>query len=58
MKIIINYDNIRIGMESTNIYHLNLYNYLINNEYNPILLNSIETKLIKRTGIRRNKKIK
>ena len=42
-------------MESTNIYHLNLYNFLIENEYNPVLLNSIETKIIKRTRIRRNK---
>ncbi len=35
-------------MESTNIYHLNLYNYLINNGSNPVLLNSIETGIIKR----------
>jgi transposase len=55
LKIIINYDNIRIGMESTNIYHVNLYNFLIENGYNPLLLNSIETKMMKRSRIRRNK---
>ena len=27
LKIIGTYDNIRIGMESTNIYHVNLYNF-------------------------------
>ena len=55
LKIIGTYDNIRIGMESTNIYHFNLYNFLIENGYNPVLLNSIETKLMKRSRIRRNK---
>lgn len=52
------YGNIRIGMESTNIYHLNLYNYLINRDYKPVLLNSIETKMMKKSRIRKNKKIK
>jgi transposase len=42
-------------MESTNIYHVNLYNFLIESGYNPLLLNSIETKLMKRSRIRRNK---
>jgi transposase len=55
LKIIGPYDNIRIGMESTNIYHVNLYNCLIENCYNPVLLNSIETKMMKKSGIRRNK---
>lgn len=55
LKIIGTYHNIRIGMESTNIYHVNLYNFLIDNGYNPLLLNSIETKLMKRSRIRRNK---
>ena len=55
LKIIINYDNIRIGMESTNIYHVNLYSCLIENGYNPLLLNSIETKLMKKSRVRRNK---
>ena len=55
LKIIGTYDNIRIGMESTNIYHFNLYNFLIENGYSPMLLNSIETKLMKRSRIRRNK---
>ena len=55
LKIIGTYDNIRIGMESTNIYHVNLYNFLIDNGYNPLLLNSIEIKLMKRSRIRRNK---
>ena len=49
------YDDIRIGMESTGIYHLNLYSYLIENGYNPVLLNSIETGIIKRSRIRKNK---
>ena len=49
------YGNIRIGMESTNIYHLNLYNYLINRDYKPVLLNSIETKMMKKSRIRKNK---
>ena len=47
------YGNIRIGMESTNIYHLNLYNYLINRYYKPVLLNSIETKMMKKSRIRK-----
>ena len=33
LKIIKNYRNIKIGMESTSIYHVNLYNYLIENIY-------------------------
>jgi transposase len=55
LKIIETYDNIRIGMESTNIYHVNLYNCLIENGYSPMLLNSIETRMMKRSRIRRNK---
>ena len=55
LKIIGTYDNIRIGMESTNIYHFNLYNFLIENGYSPMLLNSIETRMMKRSRIRRNK---
>ena len=58
LKIIEVYGNIKIGMESTNIYQLNLYNYLINRGYKPVLLNSIETKMMKRSRIRKNKKIK
>ena len=42
-------------MESTNIYHVNLYSCLIENGYNPLLLNSIETKLMKKSRVRRNK---
>ena len=49
------YDNIRRGMESTNIYHANLYNFLIESGYNPVLLSPVETKLMKRSRIRRNK---
>ena len=55
LEIIGNYDNARIGMESTNIYHLNLYSFLIGHNYNPLLLNSIETKIIKKSRIRKNK---
>ena len=55
LGIIEGYGNIRIGMESTNIYHLNLYNFLIESGYNPVLLNPVETKLMKRSRIRRNK---
>ena len=42
-------------MESTNIYHVNLYSSLIENGYNPLLLNSIETKMMKKSRVRRNK---
>ncbi len=55
LSIVNSYDNIRMGMESTNIYHVNLYSYLIENSYNPILLNPIETKLLKSSRIRKNK---
>ena len=55
LRIIKNYRNIKIGMESTNIYHVNLYTYLINNNRNTILLNPIETKLLKSSKIRKNK---
>ena len=55
LKIIGTYDNIRIGMESTNIYHVDLCSCLIENGYNPLLLNSIETKMMKRARIRRNR---
>ena len=41
LKIIKNYRNIKMRMESTNIYHVNLYNYLINNNRNTILLNPL-----------------
>ncbi len=37
LRIIRKYNNIKIGMESTNIYHVNLYNYLIENNYNAII---------------------
>ncbi|WMT51062.1 MAG: IS110 family transposase [Ferroplasma sp.] len=55
LNIIGNYGNARIGMESTNIYHLNLYSFLIGHNFNPLLLNSIETKIIKKSRIRKNK---
>jgi len=55
LRIIKNYRNIRIGMESTNIYHVNLYNYLIENNCSAIILNSLETKLLKSSRIRKNK---
>ena len=55
LNIVNSYDSIRMGMESTNIYHVNLYSYLIENSYNPILLNPIETKLLKSSRIRKNK---
>ena len=42
-------------MESTNIYHVNLYNYLIENNRSAIILNSLATKLLKRSRSRRNK---
>lgn len=46
---------IRLEMESTKIYHLNLYNCLIENDYNTVLLNSIETRMMKRSTVRWNK---
>ena len=55
LRIIRNYGNIQIGKESKNIYHVNLYNYLIGNNYNAIILNSMETKLMKDSRIRKNK---
>ncbi|HII81953.1 MAG TPA: IS110 family transposase [Ferroplasma sp.] len=55
LKIIKNYRNIKIGMESTNIYHVNLYNYLIDNNSSAIILNPLETKLLKSSRIRKNK---
>ncbi len=55
LRIIRNYNNIKIGMESTNIYHVNLYNYLVNNNYNTVILNPMETKLMKDSRIRKNK---
>ncbi|WP_257788222.1 IS110 family RNA-guided transposase [Ferroplasma acidiphilum] len=55
LKIIKNYRNIKIGMESTSIYHVNLYNYLIENSRSAIILNSLETKLLKSSRIRKNK---
>ena len=47
LRIIRNYKKIKIGIESTGIYHINLYTYLINNNCNIILLNPLETKLLK-----------
>jgi len=55
LRIIRNYNNIKIGMESTNIYHVNLYNYLTENNYNTVILNPMETKLLKKARIRKNK---
>ncbi len=55
LRIIRNYENIKIRMESTNIHHVNLYNYLIENNYNAIILNPMETKFMKDSGIRKNK---
>ena len=42
-------------MESTNIYPVNLYSCLIENGYNPVLLNSIKTKMMKTSRIRKKK---
>ncbi|WP_236940623.1 IS110 family transposase [Ferroplasma acidiphilum] len=55
LRIIKKYKNIKIGIESTGIYHVNLYTYLINNNCNIILLNPMETKLLKSSRIRKNK---
>ena len=55
LGIIKNYGNIKIGIESTGIYHMNLYTFLINNNCNIILLNPMETKLLKSSRIRKNK---
>ena len=55
LRIIRNYKKIKIGIESTGIYHVNLYTYLINNNCNIILLNPLETKLLKSSRIRKNK---
>ena len=54
LRIIRNYKKIKIGIESTGIYHINLYTYLINNNCNIILLNPLETKLLKSSRIRKN----
>ena len=53
LRIIKKYKNIKLGIESTGIYHVNLYTYLINNNYNIILLNPLETKLLKSSRINR-----
>ena len=55
LGIIKNYKDIKIGIESTGIYHVNLYTFLINNNCNIILLNPMETKLLKSSRIRKNK---
>ena len=55
LRIVRNYGNTKIGIESTGIYHVNLYTYLINNNCNIILLNPMETKLLKSSRIRKNK---
>ena len=55
LRIVRNYGNVKIGIESTRIYHVNLYTFLINNNYNIILLNPMETKLLKSSRIRKNK---
>ena len=55
LRIIKKYKNIKLGIESTGIYHVNLYAYLINNNCNIILLNPMETKLLKSSRIRKNK---
>jgi transposase len=55
LRIIKNYQDTKIGIESTGIYHVNLYTYLINNNCNIILLNPMETKLLKSSRIRKNK---
>ncbi|WP_276929849.1 IS110 family transposase [Ferroplasma acidiphilum] len=51
LRKIKNYRNIKIGMESTNIYHVNLYNYLIENIRSGIILNSLVTELLKSSRI-------
>ena len=55
LRIIKKYKNIKLGIESTGIYHVNLYTFLINNNCNVILLNPLETKLLKSSRIRKNK---
>ena len=55
LRIVRNYGNIKIGIESTGIYHVSLYTFLINNNCNIILLNPMETKLLKNSRIRKNK---
>ena len=55
LRIIKNYKAPKIGIESTGIYHVNLYTFLINNNCNIILLNPLETKLLKSSRIRKNK---
>ena len=55
LRIIKKYKNIKLGIESTGIYHVNLYTFLINNNCNVILLNPMETKLLKSSRIRKNK---
>ncbi len=55
LRIVRNYGNIKMGIEFTWIYHINLCTYLIDNNYNIILLNPLETKLLKSSKIRMNK---
>ena len=55
INIINNYENIKIRIESIGIYSMNLYTHLINNNCNIILLNPMETKLLKSWRIRKNK---
>ena len=55
LRIIKNNKDTKIGIEPIGIYHVNLYTYLINNNYNIILLNPLETKLLKSSRIRKNK---
>ena len=54
LRIIKKYKNIKLGIESTGIYYVNLYTFLINNNCNIILLNPLETKLLKSSRIRKN----
>ena len=44
LRIIKKYKNIKLGIESTGIYHVNLYAYLINNNCSIILLNPMGTR--------------
>ena len=55
LRIVRNYGNTKIGIKSTGIYHVNLYTYLINKNCNIILLNPMETKLLRSSRIGENK---
>jgi hypothetical protein len=46
LGIINKYNNTKMGVEATNIYHVNLCNFLLENSYTPLILSSIETLVI------------